>query len=181
MCISNPPNIIGDDCHSLSLMTSTISPTICVLPTSLKSTIGSSSFSSEFQPSKWTSRSCQRQCLVRGFSPAFMALGISLRDRNTSIGVSEPQKGPAEPSLNNKTQLLHRSCSGSLSVGFGTLVSEIPPSSYPSSLCSLREDMGVQSFPLHQVISIRKEASPGSSLLANSYMDIATTVKHHSA
>lgn len=78
-----------------------------------------------------------------------------------------PKKGPAEPPLNNyvfQDTTLEWNSFRSLHVGLRTLVSEMPLSSYSSSLqLSDERDTGVLIFPQHQDVSICKRAYPSSS------------------
>lgn len=63
---------------------------ICALPTSLKPTIGSSSFSRELPAQQINEQLLAGAMPCQQFPLAFMAPGVSLRDGNTTIGVSEP-------------------------------------------------------------------------------------------
>lgn len=101
--ISNPPNILGDNCYSSSLMTSTIRSTICALPTSLRRTIGTKAFLKEIPSlAGRPSSSSQRQHLVSPESSDLHGSWPPAEGWDSTVWVFQsPQKGSPEPSLNS--------------------------------------------------------------------------------
>lgn len=138
--MSNPSNIWADD-YSPSLVTSTKNPVSShnvSLPQVLGQQLGPSPFSRKFPVWKVhiaaALRSSTLSAILSGFPGSW---SVVERPKPTVLVFQSPRRlllNPLFTTISSDTQLLKRTCSGSLHVTLGTLVFETPPSSYPSSL-----------------------------------------------
>lgn len=136
ICTSHSPNISAGTCYSPSLVTSTISPVILhnmPFPKVLGQQLGPSPFSRKFPAWKVNQAATHRGSILPAIPSGFHgSWNLPERWKPTVLVFQSPIRVLLSPLLT--AQLLNRTCSESLHIGLGTLVSETPPSSYSSSL-----------------------------------------------
>lgn len=183
--MSHPPNISAGNCYSPSLMTSTISPMILhnvPFPQVLGQQLGPSPFSREFPAWKVNQAATLRGSTLPAIPSGFHgSWSLAERWKATVLMFQSPRRvllSPLLTTVSSKIQLLNRTCSESLHIGLGTLISETLPSSYSFLKCSIlwgktqvcSLSLGTRSFPFAREPLLTVKKMTQNSLLA--YLDL---------
>lgn len=136
------------------MVTSTINPVIphnVSLPQVLGQQLGASAFSRKFPVWEVNVAAALRRSTLSAILSGFHgSWSVVERLKPTVFVFQSPRRlllNPLFITISSETQLLKRTCSGSLHVALGTLVSEMPPSSYLSSLQFSEGRHGCANFP----------------------------------